>query len=214
MPVSRPLVALAALAPVAALFLAGCAGPDLVLPNPMVAGAVPQNMVVKQHGFSESHRGLPVGSMSDKAVINEVSAAQVCVTVNLHELSAIDVTTGSVKLSSDTATAAVPAITPEPPTHQTFQGLNPVTVKTGTRLVCRDSGGQTVCETQPITQTTMVPGPVDVFATGGRICAPNQGLVTPQTKKLSLDISIPTTAPGVMGYGHGSKGDVFRWEFH
>jgi hypothetical protein len=193
---------------------AGCAGPDLTMANPIVAGHVPQNVVVKEHGFAESHNGLPVGSMADQAVIEAADKQQVCVTVSLHELAAIDLTTAEIKLTSNTGTLLQPQLNADPPSQQTYQGLVAHTEQTGTRQVCRYDNGQTVCETQPIMSTTMVPGPVDVFNTKGRVCAQNQNLVTPTTTELALKISTPTAAAGgFMGMGRGSKNVTFRWAF-
>ncbi len=198
----------------AAALAAGCAGPDLTMPNPIVAGHVPQNVVVKTHGFAESRSGLPVGSMSDQAVIEALDKSQVCVSVALHELAAIDLTSAEIKFESSTGSTLQPQLNAEPPSQQTYQGLVPHTEQTGTRQVCRYDNGQTICETQPIMSTTMIPGPVDVYATKGRLCAQNANLVTPATKDLALKISTPTAAPGgFMGLSHGSKSVTFRWAF-
>jgi len=192
----------------------GCAGPDLTLPNPIVAGHVPTNVVVKPHGFAESRSGLPVGSMADQAVIEALDKQQVCVSVSLHELAAIDLTTAEIKFTSSTGSLLQPQLNAEAPSQQTYQGLIPHTEQTGTRQVCRYDNGQTICETQPIMSTTMIPGPVDVYNTKGRVCAQNQNLVTPETKELALKISTPTAAPGgFMGLSHGSKSVTFRWAF-
>jgi hypothetical protein len=191
----------------------GCAGPDLVMANPIVAGHLPPNEVVREHGFAESNSGLPVGAMADRAVIDVLDANQVCVKVSLHELSAIDLTNAKAKFESSSTGAAQPTLEAQPPAEKTYTGLVPHTVQTGTRLVCKNSADQTTCETQPVMQTTMVPGPVTVFTSNGRFCAPNLNLVTPTTTKLALDISTPTAARSMWGYGHGSKGNTFRWEF-
>jgi hypothetical protein len=153
--------------------------------------------------------------MADQAIIDAADAQQVCVKVQLHELSAIDLANAEIKFTSNTGAAAVPLIAAEPPSQKTYNGLVPKTTQTGTRLVCNsDASGKTVCETQPITTTTMVPGPVDVFATGGRICAPNQSLLTATTTKLTLDVRVPSAGRSAWGVGHATKSDTFRWEFH
>jgi hypothetical protein len=202
--------------PVFAAVIAGCAGPDLTMPNPIVSGNLATNHIVKDHGFAESHNGLPVGSMSDEATIEALDKSQICVTVSLHELAALDLTQAEVKLESSTGELHQPQLNAEPPTQQTYQGLVPHTEQTGTRLECQSnaSTGTTTCQTRPVYTTTMIPGPVNVFNTKGRVCAPNQGLVTPATKDLALKISTPTAAPGgFMGMGHGSKKVAFRWAF-
>jgi hypothetical protein len=86
--------------------------------------------------------------------------------------------------------------------------------QTGTRLECRSVNNQTTCETKPIIQTTMVPGPVEVYGTKGRLCGPNQNLVTPKTTDLTLKIMTPTAARGgFMGLGQASKKTEFHWAF-
>jgi len=191
----------------------GCAGPDMTMRNPIVAGALDQNHIVKTHGYAESQSGLPAGSMNDEAVIDTLDKNQICVNVSLHELSALDLTQGEVKIESDTGSALQPALNAEPPTQQTFTGLVPHTEQTGTRLVCNYNNGQSVCETQPVYSTTMVPGPVDVFNTRGRLCAPNQNIVVPSTTKMSLKITTPVAARSKWGFGHANKSVTFRWAF-
>ncbi len=191
----------------------GCGGPDLTMPNPIVSGSVPQNHVVKDHGFAESRSGLPVGSMSDEATVEALDAQQVCVNVSLHELSAIDLTNAEVKFTSSTGSLLQPKLSAEPPSKHTYQGLVAHTQQTGTRVVCTGTDTQTTCHSEPIYATTMVPGPVDVFNTKGKVCAPNQNLVTAATKDMSLKISTPTAAPGLMGMGHGAKSTTFKWAF-
>ncbi len=200
----------------ASLAVTGCAGPDMTMPNPIVAGHLPQNHIVKDHGYAESQNGLPVGSMSDEAVIESLDKSQICVNVSLHELAAIDLTAAEVKLTSSTGTLLQPQLNAEAPTSQTYQGLVPHTERTGTRQVCNYNAttGQSICESQPVYSTTMIPGPVDVFNTKGRLCAPNQNLVTPATTDMALKITTPTSARGgFMGLGHGNKSIAFRWAF-
>jgi hypothetical protein len=197
----------------------GCGSPDLQIRNPMVAGAVPQNRIVKPHNWTESHRGLPPGSMQDEAILDKLDPQQVCVNISLHELSAIDLTTAKISLSSNNGPVVQPAVQAEPPVSQTYNGLVAHQQQTGTREECRYANGQSVCETHPVYQTTMVAGPVDVFMTRGRLCAPNDKLVTADTQKLTLDISLPTSRPGgvatIMGIpiGGSSKDSGFVWGF-
>jgi hypothetical protein len=182
--------------------------------NPIVSGAVPQNHVVKDHGFAESRSGLPVGSMADEATVVSVDKEKVCVDVSLHELSQIDISQAEVKFTSSTGTLLQPQLTPDSPSKHTYQGLITQTTQTGTRLVCNsNANGQTTCETKPVYTTTMVPGPVDVYNTKGRLCAANQNLITATTKDVALKISTPTAAPGAFGMGHGAKSTTFRWAF-
>jgi hypothetical protein len=205
------LFVLPALAAVAATV--GCAGPDMTMRNPIIAGVLDQNHIVKPHGYAESQSGLPPGSMNDEAVIDTLDKNQICVNVSLHELAALDLTQGEIKIESDTGSLLQPQLNAEAPTSQTFQGLVPHTEQTGTRLVCNYQNGQSVCETQPVYSTTMIPGPVDVFNTRGRLCAPNQNIVTPQTKKMSLKITTPIAKRSAWGFGHANKSVTFRWAF-
>ena len=209
MKLTKHFVSLAA----AAVALAGCAGPDMTMRNPILAGALDQNHIVKAHGYAESQNGLPPGSMSDEAVIDTLDKSQVCVNVSMHELAALDMTQAEVKLKTDTGELLQPQLNAEPPSQQTYQGLVPHTERTGTRVVCNtNSYGQTTCESQPVYSTTMIPGPVDVFNTKGRLCAPNQNLVNGQTKEMALKITTPTAARGAWG-GQAKKNVTFRWAF-
>jgi hypothetical protein len=204
----------AALVAASSLLSLGCAGPDITIPNPVVSGAVSPNHIIKQHGFAESSRGLPVGSMADEAVLESLTAQEVCVSVSLHELSAIDLQTAQIHFADEAGAGLVPAMTVTPATSQSYAGLIPREEQTGTRLVCNtNANGQTVCETQPIIRTVMVPGPVEVFNTKGRLCAPNQNVVTAASKGLALEITTPTAGRSYIGFGHGSKKSSFRWAF-
>src|SRR5262249_3802939 len=94
-------------------------------------------------------------------------------------------------------------------------GLVAHRTQTGTREECTYSNGRSVCQTQPVYSTTMVPGPVEVYTTRGRLCAPNGKLVTAQTQKVSLSISIPTNRPGgFMRLGRATNDIVFVWASH
>jgi len=140
MKLTKAFVSLAA----AAVAIAGCAGPDMTMRNPILAGALDQNHIVKSHGYAESQNGLPPNSMSDEAVIDTLDKSQVCVNVSMHELAAHDMTQAEVKLTTDTGSLLQPQLNAEPPTSQTYQGLVPHTERTGTRVVCNtNSYGQT-----------------------------------------------------------------------
>lgn len=194
----------------------GCATPEVMIKNPIVTGAaLAPTRIAKPHNYAESANGLPPGSMTDEAILDALDAQQVCVTVTLHELAAIDLNTAKINFASSPGPTVPPSITAEPPIAQTYNGLVPHRVQTGTREECSYRNGQSVCETRPIYSTTMVPGPVQVFATRGRLCAPNEKLVTDQTKKVTLNVSLPTHTPGggMWGFGGGSKDIDFTWGF-
>ena len=112
MKLTKHFVSLAA----AAAAIAGCAGPDMTMRNPILAGALDQNHIVKAHGYAESQNGLPVGSMSDEAVIDTLDKSQICVNVSIHELAALDMTQAEVKLTTDTGSLLQPQMNAEPPT--------------------------------------------------------------------------------------------------
>ena len=147
--------------------------------------------------------------MSDDAVLDSADKDQICVTVSLHELGAIDLAAAEVKLTTSTASVLQPTLTPEQPSSTTYPGLVPHTEQTGFRSVCQSNG---VCNITPVYSTTMIPGPVTVYATRGRFCSPNQGLVTPLTTDMELRVATQVAPhPGLMG--HGEKKAVFRWAF-
>ena len=206
------LISLAALLTCAAA-ATGCAGPDLVMANPVTSGSVPQNHVIKKHGYAENQNGLPPGSMSDEAIIEQADNSQLCTKVVLKELSAIDLTAAEIKVTSSNGKVLQPTLTAEPPTSHSYEGLVPHREQTGTHTTCKGEGDSVVCNTEPVYTTTMIRGQVDVFESRGRLCAANKGLLTNETKDLSLKISTPTARPGAWGVGHGSKSVTFRWAF-
>jgi len=197
----------------AAAATTGCAGPDLVMANPVTSGTVPQNHVVKKHGYAESQNGLPPGSMSDEAIIEQADKTQICTKVVLKELSAIDLSAAEIKVTTSSGALLQPTLTAEPPTSHSFEGLVPHREQTGTHTTCKGEGDSVVCNTEPVYTTSMIRGQVDVFESRGRLCAANKGLLTTDTKDLTLKISTPTARPGAWGVGHGSKSVTFRWAF-
>lgn len=196
--------------------LAGCATPDVSVKNPLVAGGtVAPATIKKPHSWAESHNGLPPGSMTDEATLDNLDDKQVCVTVLLHELAAIDLNAARITFKSNNGQNVAPTVAAEPPVFQTYQGLVPHQTQTGTREECSYRNGRSVCETRPIYSTTMIPGPVNVYATKGRLCAANDKLVNKETQKVSVVLDLPTSAPGggFMGLGGGSKDIAFHWGF-
>ncbi len=192
----------------------GCATPEASIKNPLVTGgALSPSRIAKPHSWAESNSGLPPGSMTDEGVLDAIDAQQVCATVTLHELAPIDLNSARINFEASPGPTVVPAVAAEQPVVQTFNGLVAQRTQTGTREECTYRNGQSVCDTRPIYTTTMVPGPVQVFATRGRLCAPNNKLVTTETRKITLNISLPTAAPGsgFMGMGGGSKDIDFTW---
>lgn len=192
----------------------GCATPEVTLRNPLIGGgALVPSRIAKTHGWAESNSGLPPGSMTDQAVLDAVDVQQVCATVTLHELMPIDLNAARINFEASPGPTVVPTVAAEQPVVQTFNGLVAQRTQTGTREECTYRNGQSVCDTRPIYSTTMVPGPVQVFATRGRLCVPNNKVVTVDTRKVTLNISIPTAAPGsgFMGIGSGSKDIDFTW---
>jgi hypothetical protein len=207
------LTSLTALLGVAAV---GCAGADLTMPNPVITGQVMSpNKIVRAHGFSERQSHLPPDTLLDEVVIDSIDASKVCVSVSLREKGPIDLRGAETKFTSDTGTVLQPALVGvAPPSIQAYDGVVPEFTQTGVQLVCQtNSYGQTVCESHPIERWTWVPGVVRVFNTKGRLCAPNQNLVTPSTTKLALRITMPTSVPGPIMVGSNAKKAEFRWAF-
>ncbi len=192
----------------------GCATPEASIRNPLITGgALTPSRIAKSHSWAESNHGLPPGSMTDEAVLDGLDAQQVCATVTLHELAPIDLNSARINFEISPGPTVVPTAAAEQPVVQTYNGLVAHRTQTGSREECTYRNGQSICETRPIYSTTMVPGPVQVFATRGRLCVPNSKLVTAETRKITLNVSLPTAAPGsgFMGMGGGSKDIDFTW---
>lgn len=194
----------------------GCATPEVTVKNPLASGgALAPSRIAKPHSWAESSSGLPPGSMTDEAVLDTLDAQQLCVTVTLHELAAIDLNAAKLNFELSPGPTVIPTIAAEPPVVQNYNGLMAVRTQTGSREECTYRNGQSICDTRPIYSTTMVPGPVQVFATRGRLCVANNKLVTAETRKVTLNVSLPTFTPGggFMGMGGGSKDIDFTWGF-
>jgi hypothetical protein len=186
--------------PLAAL-TAGCMHRAVVaaIPHPMTTGQLDATMIQHEYPSVESGRGLPPGALSDSASITRMDAEAICFDVHLRQ---IDEGNGEIwtvldnwsigVLSDDVAIGDGTAQTDDQ-VAQVYQGLNPVEVQTGQQRVCTQTNAQGRCtrsQTQPITETQMLPGPVTVVTGGGTICFPNQGRVTPATQRLRLQMRI------------------------
>jgi hypothetical protein len=209
-----------------ALPLGGCAhAPDVELRNPLVAGAVDNNHIVKPHDYVENNRGLPKGSVADEAALLSVDAQQICFGLTMHELDPIDFKEMDVELkTSDSAPVEIARVEPEPVTFRNYDGLVPEVTVTGEQTVCARRNTDGVCtawETHPIKTAHMVPGEVKVYEARGRLCFDNQRLVTAATNQVDLVIKMrrrlnveqPVGGFGMWGGGGNSKKIAFRWGF-
>ncbi len=208
--------------------LVGCThASDVELRNPLVAGAIDNNRIVKPHDYIENQRGLPKGSVADEATLVAVDPQQVCFGLTMHELDPIDFREMEVALKTPEAPAVETArVQPEPVTFQSYDGLVPETRVVGEETVCSRRDGNGVCiawATQPVRSTAMVPGAVKVYEARGRVCFDNQKAVTRTTQQVTLEVKMRRRLNqggavvgggfGFWGAGGGSKEIVFRWGF-
>jgi hypothetical protein len=208
-----------------ALPLAGCAhAADVELRNPLVAGAVDNNHIVKPHDYVENHRGLPKGSVADEAALLSVDAQQVCFGLTMHELDPIDFREMDVELKGSGEPIETARVEPEPVTFQSYDGLIPEVTVTGEQTVCARRNPDGICtawETHPIKTAQMVPGVVKVYEAKGRLCFANQNAVTASTNQVDLVIKMrrrlnvaqPMGGFGMWGGGGSAKKIAFRWGF-
>jgi hypothetical protein len=184
-----------------ATVLSGCLHRTVVaaIPHPMTTGSVDATMIQHEYPSEENNRGLPVGALSDSATITRMDAEAVCFDVRLRQIDegggeiwtllenwTIGVLADEVPLAQGSAETVDQVA-------QTYQGLNPVEVQTGSRMVCTRTNDQGQCtrrENQPITEIQMLPGPVTVVTGGGGLCFPNGGQVTPATQIVHLQMRI------------------------
>src|SRR5262245_31935251 len=90
--------------------LMGCAhSSDVELRDPLAAGAVDINRIVKPHDYIENHRGLPRGSVADEAMLVSVDAQQICFGLTMHELDPIDFGEMEVELKTPDGAALAEA---------------------------------------------------------------------------------------------------------
>jgi hypothetical protein len=210
---------------VALVAATGC-GPmgDIIIRNPMVAGAVDQNNIVKQHAYAERLRGLPQGSMSDQAALTRLGNEDICFDVVMHELDPIDMHMVRAKLSvSGQVPREQAQLWPEQPVARDYPGLVPQRVQTGYETYCMTRAYNGVClawNTRPMYGTVMQPGTVSVYETRARMCFPNGGFVTAATESIRLDLTVPRPQKtydstysgwGMWGAGMGDKRTAFRW---
>jgi hypothetical protein len=209
------------------LSLAGCAhAPDVEVRNPLVAGAVEDNKIVKPHDYVENNRGLPRGSVADEAALLSLDAQQICFGLTMHELDPIDFREMDVELSTPKGPTIEQArVEPTPVTFQSYDGLVPETRVTGEQTVCSHRNGDGICtawDTRPIKSTTMVPGQVKVYEAKGRLCFANPNAVTAATNEMALIVKLrrrlssaePVVAGGFGMWGMaggGQKKIAFRW---
>jgi hypothetical protein len=205
------------------LSLVGCVHEsDVELRNPLLAGAVDTNRIVKPHEYVENHRGLPRGSVADTATLLSIDAQQICFGLTMHELDPIDFREMEVELKTPKGESAGQArVDPTPVTFQSYEGLVPEVRVTGEETVCSRRDGNGICvawQTRPTHATTMVPGEVRVYEAQGRLCFDNRQLVTASTEQVSLLVKMRRRMSqgggfGFFGAGGGSKEMVFRWGF-
>jgi hypothetical protein len=167
--------------------------PMIVIPNPIVTGQVQGSMVVVDNERLETRREIPRGSLTTKAVIDEVSAQQVCITVDMRQPNPsarahaqFDLAKASAEITSDTG-RAVAQIAPGPASLRTFQGVN-IDKRLNPRCLSADMSDEYCRSREWVTIT--VPGTVEVIAQGARMCARNEGLITAQTKTLAIVIQV------------------------
>jgi hypothetical protein len=197
-PNSLTLVALVAVA------ASGCVrASDIDIRHPLVARAVDPNQIVKPHGFAEQQRGIPPGSLSDLAVLTELSEQRICFDATVRELSPVDLSSGMSTISTPGYESVGGAqVQADPPQITPYNGLVPIRVQVGMGRVCTARTYNGYCLAwafRPIYGTRFVPGRVDVYATHARMCFGNNGAVTPKTEQIRLEANAM------------AKKVVFRW---
>jgi hypothetical protein len=207
----------------AVLVASGCASYDAVIRNPLVVnGAVDPNQIERRHGYAESSRGLPAGSMSDLATLTRLGK-DICFEAVLHELDPIDMRSVRAKLEVPGKSPLDQAeLWPTPPVTHDLPGLVPNRIITGEESFCaaRDYVGNCIAWSQrPIYATIMQPGTVQIFETHARMCFANNGYVTATTPGLKLVLTVPRPAKSFEAsyvgigwvWGAGDKRTAFRW---
>lgn len=198
----------------AALALVGCTRTASVqIRNPAQVGVVEPNRVVLSYARAEQHRGLPPGSLNEEASLISYEPRGACFDVMLNnledraELSSL--TTYEIRVTADGDELPPPDVMPNASMATVHQGLVPQTEQTGTTTECVRRHPETqACEqwdTRPVYSTYMVPGPVTVVTGGGKVCVPNNGLLSPYTEEVAVDFRTPR---GVTAHRFR-----FRWQF-
>lgn len=204
----------------------GCVrGADLEIRNPLVAGVVDPSTIVKTHEPTEDQFGLPRHSLSDEARLLSVDDKKICIALTLRETDPISLRETDAKLSAPSAGPVSSIEVYESPAAVTaHQGQVPMQQQTGTTTSCvkRDDYGNCLAwDTEPTYETTFVAGSVEVHEAKGKMCFPNNGIVTQRTEQLTLEIEARRRAPRAgnenrwaAAWGARASKDVtFRWGF-
>jgi hypothetical protein len=196
---------------------------DIEIRNPLAAGAVDANRVVKEHNFAERERGLPAGTMADEATLMSLDDKQICFGLQLHELDPIDLAQVEARLMTPKLERAAGEgqVWPEPPTSRTYNGLIPQRQITGSETYCAQYQGNycVAWRTRPVYSVVYIPGPVNVYTTRGRLCFPNGGLADAGTEQVSLELKMARQGwehqrmGGWGAFSGNTKKVVFRWGF-
>jgi hypothetical protein len=206
---------------------AGCTrSSDVEIRNPLIAGAVDASTIVKTHTRTEDHFGLPRNALSDEAWLVSVDASTICIGLTLRETDPISFNEMEAKLTASTGASAAPNdVHQEPVTATAHEGRVPMQQQTGESYSCtkRDDVGNCLAwSAEPTYATTYVPGTVEVHEARGRVCFPNNGIVTKATTQLTLEVEVRRRAPrdgnqnpwaAFGGSGTGEKDVTFRWGF-
>lgn len=240
-PVNRTSTLLHAMCIVWAIGSTGCAKDVLfgggapqrtVAPHPKedTTRAVPP--LVHRSPQLESERGLPPDTLVQEARFAGLQGQSMCFDLTLRGLSPLyaDLRNWKIYLRSGTERRThehpPPQIDAQATSSETFDGLIPIQVRTGSETVCAEKDKYEQCvrwSEQPIISTQMTPGTVEVTQGGGTVCfpAPNFG---PNVRKVALRLNassgqssgpwgIPVAAPRAGPSLDGPARLTFQWDF-
>jgi hypothetical protein len=163
--------------------------------NPATAGQVEPNRVILAYERPERYHALPSGSLADEASLVSFEPRGACFAVTLRNLgdaaALSDLGSYQVSLLADEEPLELAHAAPHQSEVRQYQGQVPETQHTGESTYCayRDPNTQACNEwrTQPVYQTVMVPGIVNVVAGGGNLCFTNNGMLGPHTEIVALE---------------------------
>jgi hypothetical protein len=201
-----------ALVALGASIFVGCASTHYVrIRHPLHVGQVDPNTVPFHAQREENPRGLPTGTLVDRATLTEVTPERVCLQANLWALDEVNPDRGifqnyNIALLNDQegVEQSDAQIQLEQPSTAAYNGHIAQQVHAGYRQVCNgyNNGVCTSYRSEPVYRTVYVPHVWQVTNYPATLCFANGGFITPATTRVALEMD---------GRGPGSM--TFEWQF-
>jgi hypothetical protein len=193
--------------------LAGCAGASLHryphqstrIINPITEGQVYQNQVVVDNSVEEQRYGVAYGSFSDDAMLVSLDESQICVQVNIRNVTEVraaqtPVSAYRVFLRAHQTVREDAVVSGTTSQMQTIPGTRGRDVQTGMETYCAGTDRYGNCyswNTRPTYTTVYDPTMYTVATQTGTACWPNGGFIAEDTDEMEVYFVLPDRSDGV-----------------